>query len=71
MENTKTLLWEKFYVASIMFLASIFAHQVLSNDTFSAHLIAPCWLLILHMAIFQNLFNMVGEELLYVWQWCS
>jgi len=49
-----------------MFLASIFAHQVFSNYTFSALLIAPCWLLILHMAIFQNVLNTVGEELLYV-----
>jgi len=49
-----------------MFIVSIFAHQVFSNYTFNAHLIALCWLLIFHMPIFKNVFNTGDEELLYV-----
>jgi len=51
-----------------MFIVSTFANQIFSSYTFSAHLIAPCWFLILHMPIFKNVFNMGGEELLYVSQ---
>jgi hypothetical protein len=49
-----------------MFIVSTFANQVFSNYTLSAHLNAPSWLLILHVLIFKNVFNTVGEELLYV-----